>query len=248
MELRDALARGQLKLYYQLQANAATKEIVAYEALLRWKHPLRGYIAPAEFIPLAEETGLIMPIGEWVLRTACREAASWKTSQRISVNLSAVQLGNPELPKLVHEVLLETGLPASRLELEITETALIQDPIRTTHILRQLKGLGVSIAMDDFGVGYSSLSTLRAFPFDKIKLDKTFMHELEMSPQARAIIRAVLTIGDSLGIPVLAEGVETESQLAFLREEGCDEVQGFLLGRPASTLTGITDSEDEAAA
>jgi diguanylate cyclase (GGDEF)-like protein/PAS domain S-box-containing protein len=252
LELRDALARGEFELHYQLQATAATKEVTAYEALLRWKHPQRGHVAPGDFIPLAEETGLIGPLGEWVLRTACAEAAAWPTPHRLAVNISAVQLGSSDLPRLVHEVLIETGLPPSRLELEITETALIQDPIRTTHILRQLKGLGVSIAMDDFGVGYSSLSTLRAFPFDKIKLDKTFMHELEVSPQARAIIRAVLTIGESLGIPVLAEGVETESQLAFLQDEGCNEVQGFLLGRPHRAAANgepvAGKSADEAAA
>lgn len=254
LELRDAIARNQFELHYQLQARANTQEIIAYEALLRWKHPTRGFVPPSEFIPLAEETGLIAPIGEWVLRAACREAATWETEHRVSVNISAIQLGNIELPKLVHSVLIETGLPAKRLELEITETALIQDPIRTTHILRQLKALGVSIAMDDFGVGYSSLSTLRAFPFDKIKLDKSFMNEIEMSPQARAIIRAVLTIGDSLGIPVLAEGVETHSQLTFLQQEGCDEVQGFLLGRPKSEVSAeqtatlpLEDQDDDVA-
>jgi diguanylate cyclase (GGDEF)-like protein len=236
MELREALARNQFEMHYQLQASVVTKEITAYEALLRWKHPTRGYVPPSEFIPLAEETGLILPIGEWVLRTACATAASWPLPHKIAVNLSAIQLGSIDLPRLVHETLLETGLEPKRLELEVTETALIQDPERTTHILRQIKALGVSIAMDDFGVGYSSLSTLRAFPFDKIKLDKSFMDELDRSPQARAIIRAVLALGESLGIPVLAEGVETEEQLAFLREQGCDEVQGFLLGRPAASI------------
>jgi diguanylate cyclase (GGDEF)-like protein len=241
VELRDALARDQFSLHYQLQASIATKEITAYEALLRWEHPLRGSIPPSEFIPLAEETGLILPIGEWVLRTACAAAAAWETPHKIAVNLSAVQLGNIDLPRLIHETLLETGLSPKRLELEITETALIQDAERTTHVLRQIKALGVSIAMDDFGVGYSSLSTLRAFPFDKIKLDKSFMEELDRSPQARAIIRAVLALGESLDIPVLAEGVETEAQLAFLQEQGCDEVQGFLLGRPAASVrpTGL---------
>jgi EAL domain-containing protein (putative c-di-GMP-specific phosphodiesterase class I) len=236
MELREALTRDQFEMHYQLQASVVTGEITAYEALLRWKHPTRGYVPPSEFIPLAEETGLIVPIGEWVLRTACAEAVSWEVPHKIAINLSAMQLGSIDLPRLVHETLIETGLPPKRLELEVTETALIQDPERTTHILRRIKGLGVSIAMDDFGVGYSSLSTLRAFPFDKIKLDKSFMDELDRSPQARAIIRAVLALGESLGIPVLAEGVETEEQLTFLREQGCDEVQGFLLGRPAASI------------
>jgi diguanylate cyclase (GGDEF)-like protein len=253
VELRDALAREQFELHYQLQASASTKEIIAYEALLRWKHPERGYVPPSEFIPLAEETGLIMPIGEWVLRTACAQATSWESQHKVAVNLSAVQLGNIDLPRLVHEVLIESGLSPKRLELEITETALIQDPERTTHILRQIKALGVSVAMDDFGVGYSSLSTLRAFPFDKIKLDKSFMSELDGTPQARAIIRAVLALGDSLDIPVLAEGVETAEQLAFLQEQGCDEVQGFLLGRPGETPQAApnafesADREDAAA-
>jgi diguanylate cyclase len=238
-ELRDALTRDQFELHYQVQASVTTGEITAYEVLLRWKHPERGYIPPAEFIPLAEENGLILPIGEWVLRTACAQAATWRIPYKLAVNLSAVQLGQIDLPRIVHQTLLETGLSPSRLELEITETALIMDPERTTHILRQIKALGVSIAMDDFGVGYSSLSTLRAFPFDKIKLDRSFMSELEASPQARAIIRAVLALGESLNIPVLAEGVETEQQLSFLQEEGCDEVQGYLLGRPSETLTAI---------
>jgi diguanylate cyclase (GGDEF)-like protein len=236
MELRDALARNQFELHYQLQASVSTKKVLAYEALLRWNHPERGSIPPSEFIPLAEENGLILPIGEWVLQTACAAAAAWDTPHKVAVNLSALQLSNIDLPRLVHETLVRTGLSPTRLELEITETALIQDVERTTHILRQIKALGVSIAMDDFGVGYSSLSTLRAFPFDKIKLDKSFMDEIDKSPQARAIIRAVLALGQSLDIPVLAEGVETEGQLAFLREQGCDEVQGFLLGRPAASI------------
>ena len=179
-----------------------------------------------------------------MLRTACAEAASWTEPHKIAVNLSPVQLGHVDLPRLVHQVLVETGLAPSRLELEITETAMITDMERTTHVLRQLKLLGVSIAMDDFGTGYSSLSTLRAFPFDKIKLDRSFMSELDGGPQSAAIIRAVLALGESLHIPVLAEGVETLEQLAFLRDQGCDEVQGYLLGRPQKTA----DAEVQAAA
>ena len=186
---------------------------------------------------------MILPIGEWVLRRACEEAIHWDKPYRLAVNLSPVQLGHTDLPKLVHQILLDTGLPPARLELEITETAMISDMARSTHILRQLKALGISIAMDDFGTGYSSLSTLRAFPFDKIKLDRAFMSELEGSPQSRAIIRAVLTIGESLNIPVLAEGVETLDQLAFLREQGCDEVQGFLLGRPTRQALPLATQE-----
>jgi diguanylate cyclase len=231
--LRDALEHDQFELHYQVQTSLETGEATGYEVLLRWRPDGVTFIPPTEFIAVAEETGLILPIGEWVLRNACRQAAAWDQPHRIAVNLSPVQLGHVDLPRLVHQVLLETGLSASRLELEITETALISDLQRTTHVLRQLKALGVTIAMDDFGTGYSSLSTLRAFPFDKIKLDRSFMSELDVSPQARAIIRAVLTLGESLEIPVLAEGVETSEQLEFLREQGCDQVQGYLLGRPS---------------
>lgn len=244
LALREALDGGQFQLHYQVQASVETGEVTGYEALLRWPQADGGYIAPDRFIPLAEETGLILPIGEWVLRTACAEAAAWDEPYKIAVNLSPVQLSHVDLPRLVHAILVETGLSPSRLELEITETAMISDLDRTTHVLRQLKALGVTIAMDDFGTGYSSLSTLRAFPFDKIKLDRSFMSELDGSPQARAIIRAVLALGESLEIPVLAEGVETVGQLDFLREQGCDEVQGYLLGRPG--LMGETKADDGA--
>ena len=232
-DLRDAVENGQLDLHYQVQTSVSTGDIRGYEALLRWKHPSRGNISPAEFIPLAEESGLILPLGEWVLRTACAKAASWDHPYKVAVNLSPVQFAHADLPKLVHEILLETGLRPSRLELEITESTIIADKNRTLNILRRIKALGVTIAIDDFGTGYSSLETLRAFPFDKIKLDRSFMSEVETSPQAKAIIRAVLALGQSLHIPVLAEGVETHSQLSILRAEGCNEAQGFLLGRPA---------------
>ena len=211
--------------------------------LLRWIRPDGAFISPADFIPLAEESGLILPIGEWVLRKACAEAAGWATPHKIAVNLSPVQLGHVDLPRLVHQILLETGLAPTRLELEITETAMISDMERTTHILRQLKALGVSIAMDDFGTGYSSLSTLRAFPFDKIKLDRSFMSELDGGPQSSAIIRAVLALGESLAIPVLAEGVETLEQLSFLRDQGCTEAQGYLLGRPKPVADDLIQLE-----
>lgn len=231
--MREALEQDHFELHYQVQTSVETGAVTGFEALLRWPQPEGGYISPADFIPLAEETGVILPIGEWVLRRACAEAAKWPEPHRIAVNLSPVQLSNIDLPRLVHQVLIETGLSPSRLELEITETAMISDMERTTHVLRQLKLLGVSVAMDDFGTGYSSLSTLRAFPFDKIKLDRTFMAELDGGPQSAAIIRAVLALGESLAIPILAEGVETVEQLEFLRKQGCDEAQGFLLGRPS---------------
>ena len=255
--LREALDNEQFELHYQVQASVETGKATGYEVLLRWKDESGRNIPPSDFIPVAEETGLILPIGEWVLRQACRQAAAWPEPHRIAVNLSPVQLGHVDLPRLVHQVLLETGLAASRLELEITETAMISDMERTTHVLRQLKALGVTIAMDDFGTGNSSLSTLRAFPFDKIKLDRSFMTELDgEEPQSRAIIRAVLTIGESLSIPVLAEGVETAEQLAFLRSQGCNEVQGYLLGRPqpeadalsnGAAVVATPSSEDQAA-
>jgi len=230
-ELRTAIDRDELSLHWQVQQAVGTGAVTGYEALLRWTRADGSSVSPAHFIPLAEQSGLILPIGEWVLYTACREAAGWAEPHRIAVNLSPVQLGHVDLPRLVQQVLLDTGLSPARLELEITETAMIADPVRTLHVLRQLKAIGVSVAMDDFGTGYSSLSTLRSFPFDKIKLDRSFMVELDR-PQSAAILRAVLTLGESLHIPVLAEGVETVEQLRFLREQGCDEAQGYLLGRP----------------
>jgi len=233
LDLRRAIELRQLELYYQPQESVAERGVVVgHEVLLRWKHHERGYVSPADFIPLAEETGTILQIGEWVLREACREAASWPGSGKVAVNLSAIQLAHCDMARLVHEVLLQTGLPASRLELEITESSIIQDKVRSLHALRQIRALGVTIAIDDFGTGYSSLETLRAFPFDRIKLDRSFMNEVGQSAQARAIIRAVLALGKSLDISVLAEGVETEEQLALLRTEGCTEAQGYLLGRP----------------
>jgi diguanylate cyclase (GGDEF)-like protein len=245
--LRDALENDRFEIHYQLQASVETGEITGYEALLRWRLEDGTFISPADFIPLAEETGLILPIGEWVLRRACAEAASWPQPHRLAVNLSPVQLSNADLPRLIHRILLETGLSPRRLELEITETAMISDMERSTHILRQIKALGVSVAMDDFGTGYSSLSTLRAFPFDKIKLDRSFMAELDGGPQSRAIIRAVLTLGESLEIPILAEGVETEEQLRFLKEQGCDEIQGYLIGRPSRDAPGAALADREVA-
>ncbi len=231
-DLRHAVERGQFELHYQVQTAVTTGEICGYEVLLRWRHPERGMIPPLRFIPIAEETGSILAIGEWVLREACKQAASWKKPYKIAVNLSPVQFTHADLPRLIHRILMETGLSPARLELEITESTIIADKLRTLHTLRQIRALGVTIALDDFGTGYSSLDTLRSFPFDKIKLDRSFMSEVESSPQSKAIVRAVLALGKSLNIPVLAEGVETSDQLAVLRREGCDEAQGYLLGRP----------------
>jgi diguanylate cyclase (GGDEF)-like protein/PAS domain S-box-containing protein len=230
--LWEAVDRREFSLHFQVQKTVSTAAISGFEVLLRWHHPERGMVAPMDFIPLAEECGAILPIGEWVLREACREAAGWRRPYKIAVNLSAVQLGDEGLAETVRTILGETGLAPSRLELEITETAIIVDKERSLRTLQRIKALGVSISLDDFGVGYSSLDTLRTFPFDKIKLDRSFMNEIERSPESKAILRAILALGHSLTIPVLAEGVETPVQLDILHTEGCTEAQGYFLGRP----------------
>jgi diguanylate cyclase (GGDEF)-like protein len=232
-DLRHAIGRQELSLMYQPQNDIKTGIIIGFEALLRWQHQTRGNVPPSVFIPIAEESGAILQIGEWVLRTACHEAATWTQPLSVAVNVSAVQLHNAGFPQLVHEVLFRTGLKPHRLELEITETSLIRDLNRALSTLRQLKTLGVRIAMDDFGTGYSSLSNLRAFPFDKIKIDGSFIKSVNTNSQAATIVRAVLCLGRGLGLPVLAEGVETPGELKFLVDEHCDEAQGYHLGRPA---------------
>lgn len=231
-ELWTAIEKKQLYLNYQVQKSVSTGEITGYEVLLRWRHPERGLVSPVDFISVAEECGAILPIGEWVLREACREAAAWPVAHKVAVNLSPVQIAHTDMPDLVHRVLLETGLKPSRLELEITESSIFSDKQRALHALRAIKALGVSIAIDDFGTGYSSLETLQSFPFDKIKLDRSFLADVERSEEAKAMVRAILALGQGLRIPVLAEGVETSSQLDILRQEGCHEAQGYLLGRP----------------
>jgi diguanylate cyclase (GGDEF)-like protein/PAS domain S-box-containing protein len=230
-DLQHAAKRGELAIHFQPQSRVGVG-IVGFEALLRWHHPSRGTIPPNIFIPLAEESGLIISIGDWILRETCREAASWPRPLQIAVNLSPVQFQHGDLPGTVHAILLETGLAAHRLELEITEGVLIGDFSRALSILRKLKALGVRIAMDDFGTGYSSLSYLQSFPFDKIKIDRSFVSNLDRSSQSAAIIRAVIGLGRGLELPVVAEGVETPEQLAFLTDEACDEIQGYLVGRP----------------
>jgi diguanylate cyclase (GGDEF)-like protein/PAS domain S-box-containing protein len=231
-ELRTAIEDGQLVLHYQPQARISG-EIIGFEALVRWQHPTRGIVQPSTFIPLAEESGLIVSLSEWILREACREAASWPRPIQVAINVSPIQFRHGDLPSLVHEILLETGLSPHRLELEVTEGALIDDFSRALSILLRLKTLGVRIAMDDFGTGYSSLSYLQAFPFDKIKIDRTFIANLADNRHSSAIVRAVIGLGRGMHIPVVAEGVETAEQLAFLARESCDEVQGFHIGRPA---------------
>jgi diguanylate cyclase (GGDEF)-like protein len=230
-DLGSAVERGELLVYYQPQARIAG-EITGFEALVRWMHPTRGLVAPNVFIPAAEESGLILEIGEWVLREACREAASWPKKLNIGINLSPVQFRHGDLPGLVHAVLLETGLVPGRLELEITESVLIDDFSRGVSILRRLKLLGVHISMDDFGTGYSSLSNLQAFAFDRIKVDRSFISSLQSNRQSATIVRAVIGLGHGLDLPVIAEGVETADQLSFLSLAACDEVQGFLVGKP----------------
>jgi diguanylate cyclase (GGDEF)-like protein/PAS domain S-box-containing protein len=234
-DLASAIDRDHLRLHYQPLATIDGR-VVGFEALIRWHHPARGMVAPATFIPVAEESGLIMRIGEWVLREACREAAQWAHPLQIAVNLSPIQFRHGDLPGLVHALLLETGLAPHRLELEITEGVMIEDFSRSLSILRRLKALGVRIAMDDFGTGYSSLSYLQSFPFDKIKIDKSFISNVKGNPQSAAIVRAVIGLAHGLNLPVLAEGVETKEQLEFLAAESCNEVQGYLLGRPHPIL------------
>jgi diguanylate cyclase (GGDEF)-like protein/PAS domain S-box-containing protein len=230
-ELGSAIVRNEFRLFYQPQAKI-DGTITGFEALVRWSNPQRGMVSPATFIPVAEESGLIVQIGEWVLREACREAASWPQPLQIAVNLSPIQFRHGDLVGLLHSVLLETGLAPARLELEITEGVLVDDFSRGVSILRRLKLLGVRIAMDDFGTGYSSLSYLQSFPFDKIKIDQSFISKVKSNPQSAAIVRAVIGLAHGLNLPVLAEGVETKEQLDFLAAESCDEMQGYLLGRP----------------
>jgi diguanylate cyclase (GGDEF)-like protein len=229
--LRSALALGELRLVYQPLVGLRENRVTGLEALLRWQHGGEA-IPPAEFIPVAEETGLIVPIGEWVLREACAAAVQWPTNARVAVNLSPVQFKNKRLFETIHAILMETGLPPARLELEITESLLLAEDEHTLDTLHRLRAIGVRISMDDFGTGYSSLSYLRAFPFDKIKIDRSFMRDLDSRGDSLAIIKAVIGLGHSLGMSTTAEGVETEEQLRAVREQGCNEVQGFLLAPP----------------
>ncbi|MCJ2134259.1 EAL domain-containing protein [Methylobacterium sp. J-026] len=231
-DLRHAIEHDELTLYYQPQLRADTRDLLGFEALVRWVHPVRGLVSPADFVPIAEENGLILPLGEWVLRAACREAARWSGVLKVAVNLSPRQFQQTDLPERVLAILTETGLSPDRLELEVTESLIIDDTARAQSILRRLKEFGIRIAIDDFGTGYSSLAALQAFPFDKIKIDRSFVGRLEESAQAAVIVRAVLGLGRSLGMKVVAEGVETEAQMRFLADASCDEVQGFLIGRP----------------
>ncbi|HEX9471787.1 MAG TPA: EAL domain-containing protein [Bradyrhizobium sp.] len=230
-DLRSAVANGELLLEYQPQRHG-NGEIIGFEALVRWNHPQRGTVPPAEFIPIAEESDLIVEIGEWVVRQACREAASWDDKLQVAVNVSAIQFRRGDLQQLIRTVLHESGIPPARLELEITEGVLIENVARAASILNALKILGIRIALDDFGTGYSSLSYLQSLPLDRIKIDRSFIASLGRTDRSLAIVRAVIGLAHGLGLPVLAEGVETNDQLKALIREGCDEMQGYLIGRP----------------
>jgi EAL domain-containing protein (putative c-di-GMP-specific phosphodiesterase class I) len=234
--LREAVARDQFVLYYQPQIALRTGQVVGAEALLRWQRPGHGLIGPTEFLARAEENGLIVPINEWVLREACREAKSWHQhgleSVRIGVNLSSIQFYKHNVPLLVAKALGETGLEPWRLDLELTESIVLQNTETVTRDLQQLRALGVGISIDDFGTRYSTLNYVKHFAVDRLKIDQCFIREIASDPSDAAIVRAIVSLGHSLEMEVVAEGVETAEQLALLRAEGCDEVQGFYFGRP----------------
>jgi predicted signal transduction protein with EAL and GGDEF domain len=246
-DLRRALALRQFEVHYQPLVNLESDQVSGFEALVRWRHPERGMVQPNDFIPLAEETGLIGPIGNWVLNQACSDAMKWPDHIRVSVNLSPVQF-NKTLVLDVISALSKSGLAAKRLELEITETVLIQETETTITMLNQLRDLGVRIVMDDFGTGYSSLGYLRKFPFDKIKIDRSFINDMDEKANSIAIVRAVAGLGATLGIATTAEGVETIEQLRQLRLEGCTEAQGYLISkpRPVGELAELFDRSPKA--
>jgi diguanylate cyclase (GGDEF)-like protein len=248
MDLRQALANGEFELHYQPLVNLQTNEISAFEALLRWHHPTKGLISPADFVPIAEETGLIVSIGEWVLRTACKETANWPDHVKVAVNLSPAQLKTKNLVALVKDALADCGMPPERLQLEITETMLMQNTFATLAMLHELRKLGVQIAMDDFGTGYSSLSYLRSFPFDKIKIDRSFIKDLTDSAEPRAIVHAVAGLAKCLNMISTAEGVETQQQLDTLQAAGCTEMQGYLFSRakPADQIMQLFQPQQAA--
>ncbi|WJI51338.1 bifunctional diguanylate cyclase/phosphodiesterase [Mesorhizobium sp. C089B] len=231
-DLETALKRREFVLEFQPITNIASGKIVGAEALMRWNSPTRGLVAPDDFIAAAEDSGLIVPLGEWALKQACSVAAGWPPGMRIAVNVSAVQIRSADFARSVISALAVSGVPASRLELEITETVLMDESERVLKTLRQLRELGIRIALDDFGTGYSSLGYLRRFPVDKIKIDRSFIHDIDNKDTA-AIVRTIIGLGAELGITVTAEGVETEAQLDILRKAGCVEAQGFLIGMPS---------------
>ncbi len=234
LDMRQALARREFQLHYQPQMQLESDRITGCEALIRWRHPERGMISPLDFIPLAEEIGLIVPIGEWVIRQACRDAMTWPAHMSVAVNVSPAQFKSDRLVEMIISALATSGLPARRLEVEITEGVLLQQNEKTLQTLHRLRELGVRVSMDDFGTGYSSLSYLQSFPFDKIKIDRSFVKDLATKPDGEAIIRAVAGLGKSLGMTTVAEGVETPEQLQRIRLEGCTDVQGYLISKPVT--------------
>ena len=245
-DLRAAVEKGEFELHYQPIVSAASKEVLGVEALVRWRHPERGLVPPAEFIPIAEQTGLIVPLGEWVLRKACRDAAQWPAHLKLAVNLSAAQFKRGNLVEVVAATLAETGFPAQRLELEITESVILEKDAANVAVLHELSKLGVAIVLDDFGTGYSSLGYLQMFPFDKIKIDRSFVAEMSKRDDQSAMVAAITGLARSLEIRTTAEGVETATQLELLRAAGCNELQGYLFGRPcpASQLSFAPASRD----
>ncbi|WP_270935782.1 putative bifunctional diguanylate cyclase/phosphodiesterase [Falsiroseomonas oryzae] len=251
-DLRAAIGLGQFELHYQPHVDLGTGALAGFEALLRWRHPQRGLVPPGEFVPLAEEIGLIVPIGEWVLRTACREAAGWPdASLGVSVNVSAPQLARRDLAAQVRAALAASGLAPHRLELEVTETALLHDASTALATCEELRALGVRISLDDFGTGYSSLTQLRSFPLDRVKIDRSFVSDVATRAESAAIVRAVAGLGASLGLRTTAEGVETAAQLDQLVANGCTDAQGFLFSRPvpaAEVLALIARSKRQDAA
>ena len=242
-DMRTALALDGFRLYYQPLINLQTQKVTAFEALMRWQHPARGQVPPSEFIPIAEETGLIIQLGEWALRQACAEATEWPDGISVSVNLSPLQFSKGNLVSTVVSALASSGLPASRLELEITESVLLEQSERNIATLNQLRELGVRISMDDFGTGYSSIGYLRSFPFDKIKIDQSFVRDLLVDEGSLAIVRAIAGLGVSFGMTTTAEGVETVEQMRRLDLEGCTEVQGYLFSKPvpANEVVGLLE-------
>jgi EAL domain-containing protein (putative c-di-GMP-specific phosphodiesterase class I) len=246
-DMRNGIVQNHFRVFYQPLINLETQKVTAFEALMRWEHPERGLVSPAEFIPLAEETGLIVRLGEWTMRQACSEAMGWPADISVCVNLSAVQFAKGDLVSTVVNALASSGLPASRLELEVTESVLLEKTEHNMGILDQLHELGVRIAMDDFGTGYSSIGYLRSFKFDKLKIDRSFVKDLLADDRSLAIVRAIVGLGSSFGITTTAEGVETEDQRKCLTHEGCTEVQGYLYSKPLppheiSALLGRLDA------
>jgi EAL domain-containing protein (putative c-di-GMP-specific phosphodiesterase class I) len=244
LQLRHALNRGELTLYYQAKLELTTGRVAGVEALLRWHHPELGDVSPSQFIPIAEDNGLILPISDWVMKTACQQIVSWQQqgapALSLAVNLSPRQFNQPALKQRIWEILAQTGLKPELLELEITESVVAQNPERAISLMRDIKRMGVRFALDDFGTGYSSLGQLRHYPLDTLKIDRTFIKDLDTSTEDQAISKAILSMGKTLGLTVVAEGVETSRQIEFLRQYQCDHIQGFFCHKPCDTEQFIT--------